>query len=740
MRTNLFIISALLLLSGCISRTNNNAPVIGKPENVKIENRLLSPEALWAFGRLSEVAISPDEKHIVYGVRYYDVATNKGNTDLYVANADGTNERQITKTPASEFNVVWRGNNKIYFLRGTENGAQIFEIKPDGSCEKQISDDKNGIDGFLFSPDGKNIALIKQVPYYHDAKDRYPDLPQASGLIFNDLNYRHWDEWVTTIPHIFVAAIEKGKVSKKTKDLLDGERYEAPVKPFDGIEQICWSPDGKSIVYSSKKLTGKEYAESTNTDLYLYNMENGTTRNLTEGFMGYDKMPQFSPDGKYLAWQSMERDGYESDKNRLFIMDMTTEEKQDLTKDFDQNVDMYFWKPATTGSIYFISNHHALSQIYCLNATATTATTTNVALIPKMITDGVHDYVQVIPTENKLFGVRQSMSSPNELYAINEETGEQNQITHINDDLLAQMDFGTVKERWIKTTTGEMMHTWVIYPPYFDETKAYPTLLYLQGGPQSTISQFWSYRWNFQIMAANGYIIVAPNRHGVPGFGQKWNEQISGDYGGQNQKDVLVAIDELSKEKYVDKDKLGCVGASYGGFSVYWMAGHHQKRFKAFIAHDGMFNFEQQYLETEEMFFDNWDIGGPYWDKNNAVAQRSYAQSPHLFVQNWDTPILIVHGEKDYRILASQGMAAFNAAILRGVTAELLIFPDENHWVLKPQNSILWQRRFFKFLDTHVKKLSSEELQEAYYAEKDTAYATNANEEKERNTETQVSQ
>ncbi|MDR0763412.1 MAG: S9 family peptidase [Bacteroidales bacterium] len=729
----LAVLSATMLFYGC---KDSNTSVIGKPENVKIENRLLSPEALWAFGRLGEVAISPCGKKIAYSVRYYDIASNKGNTDIYVANADGTDEKQVTKTVASEFNLVWRKDGRICFLRGTENGSQIFEINPDGTKEKQISNDRQGIDAFLYSPDETKIALVKQTPSYRSAEERYPDLPKASGLIFNDLNYRHWDEWVTTIPHVFVADVKNGKISGETVDLLQDEPYEAPLKPFDGIEQVCWQPDGSSIVYSSKKLTGKKYAQSTNSDLYIYTLKTGETRNITEGMFGYDKTPQFSPDGKYLVWQSMERDGYESDKNRLFIMDMETGEKRYLTEDFDQNVDVFAWAEYSDNAqqIYFVSNYHALSQIYSINITTKEI---------KKITDGIHDYINVIPasapasSSTIIFGVRQSMSNPSELYAINEQTGEQKQVTHINDDLLARMDFGTVKERWLKTTTGEPLHTWVIYPPYFDSTKTYPTLLYLQGGPQSTISQFWSYRWNFQIMAANDYIIVAPNRHGLPGFGQKWNEQISGDYGGQNQQDVLKAIDELCKEPYVDKDRLGCVGASYGAFAVYWMAGNHNKRFKGFIAHDGMFNFEQQYLETEEMFFADWDLGGNFWDKGNAKARKSYAQSPHLFVQNWDAPILIIHGEKDYRILASQGMAAFNAAVLRDIPAELLIFPDENHWVLKPQNGILWQRRFFKFLDTHVKKLTAED---AYYAEKDAVANITRTAEKEINTETQVSQ
>ena len=374
-------------------------------------------------------------------------------------------------------------------------------------------------------------------------------------------------------------------------------------------------------------------------------------------------------------------------------MDVKTGEKKDISAAFDQNSNGLKWS-ADGKSIYFVSCFHAVTQIY-------RADLADGKIVP--VTQGVHDYGSVIPMKNQLIGVKQSMSKPDEIYAINASTGEEKELSFENKDILDKLEMGKVEERWITTTDNKQMHTWVIYPPHFDPAKKYPTLLFCEGGPQSTVSQFWSYRWNFQIMAANDYIIVAPNRRGLPGFGYEWLKQISGDYGGQNMKDYLSAIDAVAKEPYVDKDKLGCVGASYGGFSVYWLAGHHQKRFKAFIAHDGMFNLPQQYLETEEKWFVNWDLGGAYWEKNNAVAQRSYANSPHLFVDKWDTPILIIHGEKDYRILASQGMAAFDAAVLRGVPAEMLIYPDENHWVLKPQNGILWQRTYFGWLDKWLK-------------------------------------
>ena len=570
---------------------------------------------------------------------------------------------------------------------------QLWTMKADGSDRKQISKREGDINDFAFSPDESKLLFIADVKYGQSTVDKYPDLPKASGLIVKDLMYKHWDEWVQTVPHPFVADFKDGKIENE-KDILKGEPFECPMKPFGGIEQLAWSPDGKTLAYSCRKKTGKEYALSTNSDIYFYNIETGKTENKTEGMMGYDKNPVFSPDGKWLAWESMERDGYEADKNRLFLMNVQTGEKTDLSVNFDQNAEALSWS-ADSKSIYFTSCWHAVTEIYRADIVEKKIT---------QITKGVHDYNFVTQAKDKLIGVYHSMSKPDEIYNIDPKTGRETELTFENKNILAKLEMGKVEERWVETTDHKQMLVWVVYPPHFDKTKKYPTLLFCEGGPQSTVSQFWSYRWNFQLMAANDYIVVAPNRRGLPGFGKEWLEQISGDYGGQNMLDYFSAIDALAKEPFVNKDKLGCVGASYGGFSVYWLAGHHQKRFKAFLAHDGMFNLPQQYLETEEMWFVNWDLGGPYWDKANAIAQKSYANSPHLFVDKWDTPILVIHGEKDYRILASQGMAAFNAAVLRGVPAEMLIFPDENHWVLKPQNGILWQRTYYEWLDKWLKK------------------------------------
>ena len=684
------LMSIAILAVSCTPK--DESTIIGK-QHPKIENGRMTPEVLWSFGRIGSLQVSPDNSKILYSVSYYSIPENKGNSELFVMNINGSNKKQITETATKEVAAKWmKDGEKIAFLSSESGSMQLWIMKADGSERKQITEREGGITDFIFSPDETKILFVADVKYGERTIDKYPDLPKASGIIVNDLMYKHWDEWVTTIPHPFVADFNENKISNET-DILKDEPYESPMKPFGGIEQLAWSPDGKTVAYTCRKKTGKEYAISTNSDIYFYNLESGKTVNKTEGMMGYDQNPVFSPDGKWLAWESQERDGCESDKVRLFAMNLETGIKLNISANFDQNSEGLSWT-ADSKSIYFISCWHAVTQIY-------RADIADSLIVP--ITVGTHDYEAVVPAGEKLIALKHSMSKPNEVYVVNPKTGIDTELSFENKEILAQLKMGKVEERWITTTDNKQMLTWVIYPPDFDSTKTYPTLLYCQGGPQSAVSQFWSYRWNFQMMAANDYIIVAPNRRGLPGFGNEWLEQISGDYGGQNMKDYLSAIDELTMEPYVNKDKLGCVGASYGGFSVYWLAGHHEKRFKAFIAHDGMFNLPQQYLETEEMWFVNWDLGGAYWDKNNATVQKSYANSPHLFIDKWDAPILVIHGEKDYRILASQGMAAFNAAILRGVPAEMLIFPDENHWVLQPQNGILWQRTFFEWLDKWLK-------------------------------------
>ena len=686
----------MLASTACVGteQAASDAPIIGKQE-ITVKDGRMTPETLWAMGRIGTSTVSPDGKQIAYTVSYYSVKENKSHLVIYVMNADGSNNTLLTKTAASEGEPAWiKGGKKLAFV----SGGQVWEMNPDGTERKQLSNYEGGIDGYMFSPDETKILFISQVKYGQTTADKHPDLDKASGLVIDDLMYKHWDEWVQTVPHPFVASFDGNQVGAAT-DVLEGEPFESPLKPFGGIEQFAWSTDSKQVAYTCRKKTGLEYSISTDSDIFLYNVETKETRNLCkedaqDKNMGYDTNPQFSPNGQFIAWQSMERDGYESDRNRLCVMDLSNGKKTYVTEEFQSGVDAFCWAPDNK-TMYFTGVWHGTSMIH----------STNLQGEVKQITDGMYDYASVaMLNEGQLLTTRHSISHADELYTVSLANKEIAQISHENDHIFDQLKIGKVEPRWTKTVDGKDLLSWVIYPINFDPNKKYPTLLFCEGGPQSPVSQFWSYRWNFQIMAANDYIIIAPNRRGLPGFGMEWLEEISTNYGGHCMDDYLSAIDDISKESYVDKDRLGCVGASFGGYSVYWLAGHHNKRFKAFIAHDGFFNMQQQYLETEELWFTNWDLGGAYWEKDNKAVQRSYANSPHLFVDKWDTPILCIHGEKDFRILASQGMAAFNAAKLRGVPAQLLVFPDENHWVLKPQNGVLWQRTFFGWLDKWLKK------------------------------------
>ncbi len=579
---------------------------------------------------------------------------------------------------------------KIAFMTSESGSVQLWMMDANGSNRSQVSDIEGGIQGFKFSSDMSKIAYAKAVKLDQTPNEVYTDLPKANARIIDDLMYRHWDTWHDyTYNHIFIADFTDHKITNAI-DIMEGELFNTPTKPFGGMEDMAWSPDAKKLVYTCKKKTGKEYALSTNTDLYVYELASQSTSNLTEGMMGYEMSPVFSNDGSKLAWASMETDGFEADKERLFIHDFASGEKKDMTTAFDQSVSSLTWSDDDK-SIYFISGTKATYQLYKMEVASSEI---------KQITKGTHNYRSFALAGDKLIGTKQSMSMPTEMFSINEADGAETQISAINNELLGKVERSKVEERWVKTTDGKDMLVWVIYPPHFDPNKKYPTLLYCQGGPQSAVSQFFSYRWNFQMMSANDYIIVAPNRRGLPTFGQEWNDQISKDYGGQNMKDYFAAIDEVAKEPYVDNDRLGAIGASYGGFSVFWIAGNHKKRFKAFIAHDGIFNFESMYGSTEELFFVDWDMGGPYW---NPQAKNSYAASPHKFVKNWDTPILIIQGGKDFRIPETQAMSAFTAAKLMGVDARLLYFPEENHWVLSPQNGIMWQREFAAWLDKYLK-------------------------------------
>ena len=696
------IMSATALMLNAMAPTATLAEetdIIDRPD-FKSATGIFDIDALEALGRVSEPRVSPDGKRVLFGVSYESVPQNKSNRDLYVMNIDGTGVTRITKTAQSENSAVWIDNGtRIAFVYAEKGSSpQLWVMNADGTERHAATNIEGGIEGFLFSPDQSKVVLISTVKYNRTAADIYPDLPKATGRVIDDLMYKHWDTWVTEIPHPFIGAFD-GQTVTDLKDIMEGEPYEAPMRPFGGVESFAWSPDSKILVYTSRKKTGMEYALSTNSDLYAYNLTTGTTTNLTEGMMGYDTNPAFSPDGRYMAWLSMERDGYEADKNRLFIRDNATGQKTDLTSDWDYTIEEFVWNP-NGKNIWFIAYHQGVAPIFNMEVATHKVTT---------VAEGLYDYTTLAPVDNKtIVTMRHSMLRPNEIYRIGPKTKkgvkEDVALTDINGDIFAQLTMPTIEAKKVPTTDGKEMLTWVIYPPKFDASHKYPAILYCQGGPQSAVSQFWSYRWNFALMASNGYIMIAPNRRGVPGFGTEWEEQISKDYPGQNMRDYLSAVDYMkANEPAIDPARIGATGASYGGFSVYWLAGNHDKRFAALLAHAGIFNTEAQYLETEEMWFANWDMGGAFWDKDNAVAQRTFATSPHRFVDRWDTPIMISHGEKDYRILASQGMAAFNAAKMRGIPAEMVIFPDENHWILKPQNAVMWQRLFFRWFDRWLK-------------------------------------
>ena len=686
--------------SACRQAKEEGKAPITKPQ-ITIEGGRLTPEGLWAMGRIGSAKSDIETGWMAYTVSYYSVAENRSTTWIRVCNPFERDE-QGNMSVINEFvgsDPAWFGSSgwlayiksgQLYLRRGSE------EVKVEGAED---------IEGFLLSSMRDKLILIKQVKTVPSTADKYPDLPLATGHMHEDLMYKHWDEWTETAPQPFVCDLEltwydEGERIKSAKigecvNILEGTAFECPMKPFGGIEQLAWNPNNEEIAYTCRKKTGLAYAVSTDSDIYLYDIRTRAHKNLTRDNKGYDTNPSYSPDGQWIAWQSMERDGYESDENRLMVMNMETGEKRFLTRTLDTNVDEYAW--LNNNEIVFTACWHATEQLYKVNLNGS---------ITKL-TEGQHDLSLSDVFDHYAILLGHSMIQANEIYWL-QVTGdglqELEQLTRENDNIYAQIERSTVVPRWQKTTDGKDMLTWIIYPPHFDPSRKYPTILYCEGGPQTPVSQFWSFRWNFLMMSAGDYIIVAPNRRGLPGFGLAWNEEISGDYGGQCMRDYFSAIDEFCTEPYVDKDHLGCVGASFGGFSVYWIAGHHDHRFKAFIAHDGIFNLEMQYLETEEKWFASWDMGGAYWEKDNATAQRTFANSPHKFVDKWDTPILCIHGEKDYRILANQAMAAFDAAKMRGVPAELLIFPDENHWVLKPQNGILWQREFRGWLDRWLKE------------------------------------
>ena len=712
-----FFIFSLLLMS-CGTQKESDKVNIEK-QTVQLEGDLMTPEALWAMSRISGYQASPDGKHIAFQMGYYSVAENKSHQVLWMMNADGSEQKQLTNDAENETDVQWLDNETIAFLREGE----VWKMGLDGNSRKQMSETEGKVEGFLFAPDGKKAILLKSIDFNEIIQKNPEDLPKATGRVVNDLMYRHWDHYVESIQHPFVIDFETGEEF----DILDGEPYECPMEPFGGIEQLAWSPDSKFIAFTCRCKTGLDYSISTDSDIFLFDIETRKAKNLCkpEDYVepdiepsktmknqavndpgnlannpGYDQNPKFSPDGRYIAWLSMQRNGYEADRQRLCVLDLKTNEKRYVTESFDSNVDDFIWAP-DNNTLYYIGVWHATVNLYRTNLEGQVA----------QLTSDQADWgaLQLVNGKsNCLLMERHDFFHPADLYLVSvldDSVAEELRVTAENDHILSQLAPGSCEPRWCPTTDGQQLLYWIIKPPHFDPTKKYPTLLFCEGGPQSPVSQFWSYRWNFYIMASQGYVIIAPNRRGLPGFGQEWLEEISGDWTGQCMNDYLAAIDDACDSlPYVDRDRLGAVGASFGGFSVYYLAGHHDKRFKCFISHDGAFNLEAMYTETEENWFSNWEYDDAYWNKDRtANADRTYRNSPHLFVDQWDTPILCIHGEKDYRINATQGMSAFNAARMKGIEAELLLYPDENHWVLHPQNGILWQRTYFNWLARWLK-------------------------------------
>ena len=664
----------------------------------------MTPELLWELGRVGLEDVSDDGKYFIYGVTYYDLDENKGSRDLYLMSTKGGEATQLTSMEGSEYAAQFlSGGSSVGFV----NGGQYYIMDIKSKEANKLTNVDGGLHNVkAFEQEDGSIALLcsKSIKLDETTSELYPDLTKANAMIIDDLMYRHWDNWSdASYEHVGITYIPSDRTPATSwKDLMPSERNDAPVNPFGGSESFTLSPDGSIVVYESKKTSGLDWAVSTNSELFMMNLDDGKTTNITEGMEGYDKNPVFSPDGKYLAWLSMKTPGYESDVNDLIVMDLASGNKVHILEAAGKYDDYTFNSFSWNGNDGFYTGIplNGTNQIFkvrlngALNGSGKPSITN--------VIDGQHNYNHFeIAGKNNLIVARQDMNHATEIFNVDVKKGTASALTSVNKDIYDRIQMGKVEARMVKTTDGKDMLTWVIYPPNFDPAKKYPTILYCQGGPQSQVSQFYSFRWNFQLMAANDYIIVAPNRRGLPGFGREWNEDISGDWGGQSMRDYLSAIDDMSKENYVDDSKLGCIGASYGGYSVYWLAGNHDGRFKSFISHCGLFDLENWYLTTEELFFANQDLGGPFWDEQ---YKQTYSEfDPKDYVQNWDTPILVIHGGKDFRVPEAQGMAAFQAAKLQGVPARFLYFPEEGHWILSPQNGLIWHDQFFKWLDQWLK-------------------------------------
>jgi dipeptidyl aminopeptidase/acylaminoacyl peptidase len=649
----------------------------------------LTPELLWKIGRVNLEDVSPDGRQAVYSVTRFDMASNKSSKVLYLVQVASGETLRLTPEDLRSGDAQFTPDGKrVGFLR---NGT-LYEVGIDGKNEQMLSE--YTMNGFKYAPNGNYLLFSMDVKLDNTPAELYPDLAKTSGRISDGLFYRHWADWHDySYSHLFYAKYDQGRFASEPFDLLYGERFDAPLQPMGGMEQAQFSPDGRFIAYACRKLDGTAEAKSTNSDIYIYELSSGKTLNATGDLPGYDIDPIFSPDGRYLAWTSMATASYESDKTRLMVLDLGTQFRQDYTADWKWECNNPQWA-ADSKSLYFLSSTDYTYQVYQIGI--------NDKKI-RRLTEGRHDYHQLKVAGIQLIATKTAMDAPPEVVAISTQNGRERRLSFVTSEPWDGLVKGKVERKSVRTTDGKEMNVWLVLPPDFDPSKKYPSLLYCQGGPQSAISQSFSFRWNMQLMAANGYVVIAPCRRGMPGGpeGQDWNAAISRDWGGQAMNDLLSAADALKKEPWINGNRMGAVGASFGGYSVYWLAGNHNKRFKAFISHCGMFNTISWWGTTEEMWFADYDLGENYWSAPQDPAWTKY--SPHLYVQNWDTPLLVIHNEKDFRVPFSEGMQAFQAAQMRGIPSRMLSFPDEGHWMSKPQNSLLWQREFFGWLDRWLK-------------------------------------
>ncbi|GAA4376865.1 S9 family peptidase [Hymenobacter koreensis] len=686
------------------------------------QQQTFTPELLWQLGRLGEMQVSPDRKTVAFTVTRYDLNANKGNADIYTVPVSGGAVKQLTATPTGENTLNWRPDGKLTFLSDEGGNTQLYAMNADGSGKTKISDFQDESVGNLkYAPTGKFILYTQDVKVRKSLQDLYPDLPKADAKLYDDLFYRHWTQWEDDkASHVFFHPVANdGRLTGYGKDVQEGEAFDSPVRPLSGSEQLAFAPDGYKLAYTSRKLSGRAEAVSTNSDIYLYDLRNNATVNLSQGMEGYDVEPTFSPDGTQVAWLSMATPGFEADRNAIVVHNFGTGKHEDVTKGSELSAANVRWSPDGK-TIYFLAVVEGTEQLFSVPSKGGKI---------KQLTTGLQNYnaFELVGNEAAICN-RTTLTTPAEVVRVSLKNGKETPLTKLNQDLMASVKPVKVENRRVTTTDGKQMQVYVIFPPDFDPKKKYPTLLYCQGGPQSPITQAFSYRWNFPLMASQGYIVVAPNRRGLPGFGRQWNDQISGDWGGQPIQDYLSAIDKVSEEPYVDKDRRGCVGASYGGYSVYYLAGHHKGRFKTFIAHAGLFDLTSWYPSTEETFFAHHDLGGAPWEQitspnelqqaadvekmmngdrkatTNTSIYRTYTQfNPQRFVGNWDTPILVIHGGKDFRVPEGQGMEAFGSAQLRGIPSRFLYFPNEGHWIQKPQNAVLWNRVFYDWLGRTLK-------------------------------------